>query len=144
MAGPKGKKMRMLWLCHHLHHANSIFQVTFLLLLNIPLVWYGDHFSPSSWLFRQLIACFLVPPPILFFLNFFFILRFLFLFLFIYLFSFIFISWRLITLQYCSDFCHTLTWISHGFTCIPHPDPLSHLLFLTSRPSAQPCTSRLL
>ena len=24
-------------------------------------------------------------------------------------FSFIFISWRLITLQYCSRFCHTLT-----------------------------------
>ena len=42
-------------------------------------------------------------------------------------FSFIFISWRLITLQYCSGFCHTLTWISHGYTCIPHPDPLSHL-----------------
>ena len=33
----------------------------------------------------------------------------------------IFISWRLITLQYCSGFCHTLTWISHGFTCVPHP-----------------------
>ena len=43
-------------------------------------------------------------------------------------FSFIFISWRLITLQYCSGFCYTLTWISHGFTCVPHPDPLSHLL----------------
>ena len=43
-----------------------------------------------------------------------------------FLFSFIFISWRLTTLQYCSDFCHTLTWISHGFTCIPHPDPPSH------------------
>ena len=42
-------------------------------------------------------------------------------------FSFIFISWRLITLQYCSGFCHTLTWISHGFACIPHPDPRSHL-----------------
>ena len=39
-----------------------------------------------------------------------------------------FISWRLITLQYCSGFCHTLTWISRGFTCIPHPDPPSHLL----------------
>ena len=39
---------------------------------------------------------------------------------------FIFISWRLITLQYYSGFCHTLTWISHGFTCIPHPDPPSH------------------
>ena len=38
-------------------------------------------------------------------------------------FKFIFISWRLITLQYYSGFCHTLTWISHGFTCIPHPDP---------------------
>ena len=36
---------------------------------------------------------------------------------------FFFISWRLITLQYCSGFCHTLTRISHGFTCIPHPDP---------------------
>ena len=52
------------------------------------------------------------------------------LYLFIYLFiifSFIFIGWRLITLQYCSGFCHTLAWISHGFTCIPHliPPPTS-------------------
>ena len=31
-------------------------------------------------------------------------------------FPFIFISWRVITLQYCSGFCHTVTWISHGFT----------------------------
>ena len=42
-------------------------------------------------------------------------------------FPFIFISWRLITLQYGSGFCHTLTWISHGFTCVPHPNPPSHL-----------------
>ena len=48
----------------------------------------------------------------------FWILRFLFV-----CFLFIFISWRLITLQYCSDFCHTLKWISHGFTCVPHPEP---------------------
>ena len=41
----------------------------------------------------------------------------------IFFFPFIFISWRLITLQYCSGFCHTLTWISHGFTHIPHPNP---------------------
>ena len=33
----------------------------------------------------------------------------------------------LITLQYCSGFCHTLTWISHGCTCVPHLEPLSHL-----------------
>ena len=36
-------------------------------------------------------------------------------------------NWRLITLQYCSGFCHTLTWISHGCTCGPHPEPPSHL-----------------
>ena len=33
----------------------------------------------------------------------------------------------LITLQYYSGFCHTLTWISHGCTCVPHPEPCSHL-----------------
>ena len=47
--------------------------------------------------------------------------------LFFVFFSFIFISWSLITLQYCGGFCHTLTWISHGLTCVPHPDPPSRL-----------------
>ena len=42
--------------------------------------------------------------------------------------KFIYFSWRLITLQYCSGFCHTLIWISHGFTCVPHPEHPSHLL----------------
>ena len=28
---------------------------------------------------------------------------------------------------YCSGFCHTLKWNSHGFICVPHPDPPSHL-----------------
>ena len=32
----------------------------------------------------------------------------------VFLFSFIFVSWRLITSQHFSGFCHTLTWISHG------------------------------
>ena len=36
-------------------------------------------------------------------------------------------NWRLITLQYCTGFCHTLTWISHGWTCVPHPEPSSLL-----------------
>ena len=54
-----------------------------------------------------------------------FFMCFSFLILFSYLFfSFIFISWRLITLPYCSGFCHTLTWISHGFTCSPSWTPL--------------------
>ena len=38
----------------------------------------------------------------------------------------IYFNWRLITLQYYG-FCHTFTWISHGCTCVPHPDPPSHL-----------------
>ena len=69
----------------------------------------------------------------------------LFFLLFFHFFSFIFISWRLITLQYCSGFCHTLTWMSHGFTCIPHPDPPSHLplhpipLGLPSAPGLSTC-----
>ena len=28
---------------------------------------------------------------------------------------------------YCSGFCHTLKWISHGFACVPYPDAPSHL-----------------
>ena len=51
-------------------------------------------------------------------------------------FKFIYFNWRLITLQYCGFFCHTLTWISHACTCVPilnlpsflppHPIPLGH------------------
>ena len=36
-------------------------------------------------------------------------------------------NWRLFTLQCCGGFCHTFTQISHGCTCIPHPEPPSHL-----------------
>ena len=60
-------------------------------------------------------------------------------------FPFIFISWRLITLQYCSVFCHTFTGISHGFACVPHPEPPSHLplhpipLGLPSAPALSTC-----
>ena len=39
----------------------------------------------------------------------------------------VYFYWRLITLQYCSSFCYTFTWISHGCTCVPHPDPPSQL-----------------
>ena len=46
---------------------------------------------------------------------------------------------------YCSGFCHTLKWNSHGFTCVPHPDPPSHLplhlipLGLPSAPGPSAC-----
>ena len=39
-------------------------------------------------------------------------------------FKLIYFNWWLITLEYCGGFCHILTWISHGCTCVPHPEPL--------------------
>ena len=44
-----------------------------------------------------------------------------------FIFKFIYFNCRLITLQSCSGFCHTLTWISRGCTCVPHPESSSHL-----------------
>ena len=32
---------------------------------------------------------------------------------------FIHFNWRIITFQYCDDFCHTSTWIGCGYTCVP-------------------------
>ena len=51
----------------------------------------------------------------------------IYIYMYVYIYLFIYFSWRLFTLQYCGGFCHTLTWISHGCTCVPHPDPSSHL-----------------
>ena len=44
---------------------------------------------------------------------------------FIFLFKFIYFNWRLITILYW--FCNTSTWICHGCTRVPHPEPPSHL-----------------
>ena len=85
-----------------------------------------DLFGWGSISVRSQLVCISWTVTHFFFFN--WIVYFIYLFIFIYLFfSFIFISWRLITLQYCSGFCHTLTWISHGVTCIPYPDSPSHL-----------------
>ena len=48
--------------------------------------------------------------------------------LYIYIYKFIYFNCRLITLQYCSAFCYTLTWIRQGCTCVPQTEPRSHLL----------------
>ena len=50
---------------------------------------------------------------------------------FIYLFLIIkkyllYFNWRLITLQYCGGFCHTLTWISHE--CARAPSSITPIL----------------
>ena len=41
-------------------------------------------------------------------------------------------------MQYCDGFCHTLTWISQGCICAPHPEPLSGL---PPHPIPQGCPS---
>ena len=43
------------------------------------------------------------------------------------LFFLIYFNWRLVALQYRGGFCHTFTCISQGYTCVPHPEPPSHL-----------------
>ena len=49
-------------------------------------------------------------------------------FFFYFLLKFIYFNWRLITLQYCSGFCHTLTWISRD----GKDDPIGEtIVFLT-------------
>ena len=98
------------------------------------LEWVAFPFSGGSSQLRDQTQVSHIVDGFFFFFN----------YLFIY-FSFIFISWRLMTLRYCSGFCHTTTWISHGFTCIPHPDPPSHLplhpipLGLPSAPGPSTC-----
>ena len=81
----------------------------------VGLSWYLSLFFSASQFSAQLLQ------EQLFFFFFFFFLIF---------FPFIFISWRLITLQDCSGFCHALTWVSHGFTMyspswspLPPPSP---------------------
>ena len=81
------------------------------------LAWLAIPFSRGSSQPRDWTQVWIESAGRYFFFFFFFILT------PCYLFIYLFISWRLITFQYCSGFCHTLTWISHGFTCVPHPDP---------------------
>ena len=80
--------------------------------LNLNQIWFQKIFREKRNYFSFEVFLF-------FFLNF--------IYLFIYNFFLFFISWMLITLQDFSGFCRILKWISHGFACVPHPDPHSHL-----------------
>ena len=85
--------------------------------------WFSAFRGLAACLFPELflpLVSYTLPVLLWFFLFLLFVFH-------LFICSFIYISWRLFTLQYCSGFCHTLTWISHGFTCVPHPEPPSHL-----------------
>ena len=82
--------------------------------------WVGDAIQPSHPLSSP-------SPPALnlfqyqgLFIFIFFLLCNLSLYLFIF-FNFFFFF------LICSEFCHTLKWKGLGLTCLPHPDPPSHL-----------------
>ena len=47
---------------------------------------------------------------------------------FIILFIYLFIYFCFFFFLICREFCHTLKWNVLEFTCLPHPDPPSHLL----------------
>ena len=115
----KGSNPRFLCLLHwqmdslpqsYLENKKAMFYFNSNLSLSLSGIWLVLLTMNFSWVCLYHWQCHS--------LYFFFPFKFFFIFFF---------SWKLITLQYCSGFCHTLTWISHGFTCIPHPDPPSHL-----------------
>ena len=63
---------------------------------------------------------------------------------------FVFLFFYLFFFLICSEFCHTLEWNSHGFTCVPHPDPRSHLplhplpLGFPSAPGSSACLMHMM
>ena len=59
----------------------------------------------------------------------------------IYHFWLTYFNWRIITLQFCGDFCHTSTWISHGCTGPPYLEPLPQ--HLPSHPISLGCPRAL-
>ena len=44
-----------------------------------------------------------------------------------FIFKLIYFNWNLIILKYCSILCHTLIWISHRCTCVPHSKTACYL-----------------
>ena len=84
------KVQNIVWIQNEMKQRNSK-------LLSIPLLPVFSHFCTSE----ICVILLFISVYWLSFLSFFLTLK-------IFL-----ISWRLITLQYCSGFCHTLTWISH-------------------------------
>ena len=94
------REVPRIFLCHHLEPKSCMFQA----LIQIPM-W-----SRVSWLNRQYLLFFFS------FLHYQWFIYFFKIFIFT-LFYFTILYW----------FCHTLTWIRHGYTWIPNPEPASHL-----------------
>ena len=95
---------------HHSSKASILWHSAFFILqVSNPYTTTAKNIALSRWTFVGKV----ISPLFIFFLSFL---------------QLIYFNWRLIILQYCSLFCDTLTWISHGYTCIPHPEPPSHLL----------------
>ena len=55
------------------------------------------------------------------------------------IFIYLFFKFYFLTLQYW--FCHISKWIHHRYTCVPHPEPSSHLPPHTIASGSSQCTS---
>ena len=98
----------------NLHGANS-YQQAWLKCLLFPI----DLFKASYFPFALWVSCFWNPELLC--VSFFFFLMCMCVLLF---FNINLFNWRLITILYW--FCHISTWIRHGYTRVPHPEPPSH------------------
>ena len=136
--------MNCVYLSKKQHLVSLIFDTVFFVFISFVLLWYLWILSfYQHWALFAFLSIVALGVKFGYLFEFFLVTWGKILFYFI--FPFTFISWRLITLQYWSAFCHTLTWISHGFTCLPHPNPRSHLplhpipLGLPSAPALSTC-----
>ena len=108
------------------HHQTRVYPNSWLLSQ-----WGHPTISSSLILFSSHTQSFPASGSFLFFLLFFLYFYFILLFL-----NFIFTLFYFTILYW---FCHTLTWIRHGCTHVPNPEPTSHLpphTILLGHPSA--------
>ena len=116
-------------------YPDSILSYIHILIKNEILEWnkprgpFQMPMKPSRSLYSYFIisSLFLAVATILNFCPFYYLLDRILLHMFLSLSGYLVLSFFFFFFFICGEFRHTLEWNSHGFTCVPHPDPPSHL-----------------